>query len=210
MAHTTAEYLLWTSLTMKIVFDLHVGTAIPPPRTLTGSLATPTSSADPSRTDVPPSCSSRCPRENPGRYWDMIQECARACACGLPPTATVGGLEIEAVGPLILLENCPDGSGVLCGFTFLTTWQHCRTWSMDRHPSSKGTSLLALGGAQYNVCWFSHGFSVWKTVSGFPGDSWMDLRRSIPKLSRGLSFKLCGQRTERGLLSQHVVGAAHQ
>ena len=42
------------------------GTAMTPSRTLTGSLATPTSSADPSRTDVPPSCSSRCPRENLG------------------------------------------------------------------------------------------------------------------------------------------------
>ena len=27
-----------------------------------------------------------------------------ACACGLPQTATVDGLEIEAVGPLVLLE----------------------------------------------------------------------------------------------------------
>ena len=68
------------------------GTAMTPSQTLTGSLASPTSSADPSRTDVPPSCSSRCPRENPGRYWDMIQECARACADGLPLTATVDGL----------------------------------------------------------------------------------------------------------------------
>ena len=108
MAHTTAEYLMWTSLTVKTVFNRYVGTAMTPSRTLAGSLATPASSADPSRTDVPPSCSSRCPRENPWRYWDMIQECARACACGLPPTATVDGLEIEAVGPLILLENFPD------------------------------------------------------------------------------------------------------
>ena len=38
----------------------------------------------------------------------MIQECAHACAYGLPPTATVDGLEIEAAGPLILLENFPD------------------------------------------------------------------------------------------------------
>ena len=68
------------------------GTAMTPSQTLTGSLATPTSSAVPSRTDVPPSCSSRCPRETPGRYWDMIQECARACAHGLPPTAAVDGL----------------------------------------------------------------------------------------------------------------------
>ena len=68
------------------------GTAMTPSRTLTGSLATPTSSADPSRTDVPSSRSSRCPRKNPGLYWDMVQECARACAYGLPPTATVDGL----------------------------------------------------------------------------------------------------------------------
>ena len=31
-----------------------------------------------------------------------------ACACGLPATATVDGLEIEEVGPLVLLENFPD------------------------------------------------------------------------------------------------------
>ena len=34
--------------------------------------------------------------------------CARACACGLPPTATVDGLEIEAAGPVVLLGNFPD------------------------------------------------------------------------------------------------------
>ena len=31
-------------------------------------------------------------------------------------------------------------SVVLSGFIFLTMWQHCRTWSMGRHPSSKETS----------------------------------------------------------------------
>ena len=87
-------------------FRFSNGTAIPPPRTLAGSLATPTSSADPSRTDVQPSCSSRCPRtRTPGRYWDMIQVRARACAYGLLPTATVDGLEIEAASPLVLLER---------------------------------------------------------------------------------------------------------
>ena len=37
-----------------------------------------------------------------------MSRCARACACGLPPTATVDGLEIEAAGPLVLLENFPE------------------------------------------------------------------------------------------------------
>ena len=37
-----------------------------------------------------------------------MSEGARECACGLPPTATVDGLEIEAAGPLVLLENFPD------------------------------------------------------------------------------------------------------
>ena len=34
-----------------------------------------------------------------------MSECARACACGLPPTATVDGLDIEAAGPSVLLEE---------------------------------------------------------------------------------------------------------
>ena len=55
------------------------GTAMTPSRTLTGSLATPTSSADPLRTDVSRSCSSRCPRENPGRYWDNRGVCTCMC-----------------------------------------------------------------------------------------------------------------------------------
>ena len=42
---------------------------------------------------------------NPGRYWDMIQVRARACAYGLLPTATVDRLEIDAAGPLVLLER---------------------------------------------------------------------------------------------------------
>ena len=37
-----------------------------------------------------------------------MSECARACACGLPPTATVDGLEIEAAGPVVLLEIFSD------------------------------------------------------------------------------------------------------
>ena len=41
--------------------------------------------------------------------------------------------EIEAEGPLVLLENFPD---LFRG----SLWLHCQTWSMDRHPSSKETS----------------------------------------------------------------------
>ena len=39
---------------------------------------------------------------------DAMSESALVYACGLPPTATVDGLEIEAVGPLVLLENFLD------------------------------------------------------------------------------------------------------
>ena len=35
--------------------------------------------------------------------------------------------EIEAVGPLVLLENFPDLFRGLCGFTLWTMLQHCRT-----------------------------------------------------------------------------------
>ena len=41
------------------------------------------------------------------RGWCEVRY-ARACACGLPPTATVDGLEIEAASPLVLLKNFPD------------------------------------------------------------------------------------------------------
>ena len=46
---------------------------------------------------------------NPGRYWDMIQVRARACAYGLLPTATVDGLEIEAASPLVLFKREVSG-----------------------------------------------------------------------------------------------------
>ena len=39
---------------------------------------------------------------------DAMSEGALVCACGLPPTTSVDGLQIEAVGPLVLLENFPD------------------------------------------------------------------------------------------------------
>ena len=59
-----------------------------------------------------------------------MSECARACAYGLPSTATVDGLEIEAAGPLVLLERELPGPGsvVLCGFA----------WSLGRHPLRRG------------------------------------------------------------------------
>ena len=37
---------------------------------------------------------------------------------------------------------------------------------------------------------------ILRAVSGFRGDSWMDLRRSNPQLSWGLSFVLCGQSSD--------------
>ena len=52
---------------ISYVVVAHGETTMTPSRTLTG-LLTPTSSAHPSRTDVSPSCSSRCSRENLGRY----------------------------------------------------------------------------------------------------------------------------------------------
>ena len=57
-------------------------------------------------------------------------------------------------------------SGILCGFTFLTMRQHCRTWSMDRHPSPKETSLLAQRGAKNSVCRFAHVDSKSNPVDG--------------------------------------------
>ena len=60
----------------------------------------------------------------------------------------------------------------------------------------QGDILIGTTWSQSNVCWFSNGSTVWRTVSGFPGDTWMDLRRSNPELSRGLSFALCGQSSD--------------
>ena len=68
----------------------------------------------------------------------------------------------------LVLGSCSrtarTGSRVLCGFILLTMRRRCQSWSMDRHPSSKGTSRLTLRGATYSVCWFSYGLTVWKTV----------------------------------------------
>ena len=40
--------------------------------------------------------------------------------------------------------------------------------------------LIGTTWSQNSVCWFSNGLTVWRIMSGFPGDSWMDLRRSNP------------------------------
>ena len=59
-----------------------------------------------------------------------------------------------------------------------------------------GDILIGTSWRQSSVGWFSNFLTVWRTVSGFPGVSWMDLRRSNLELSRGLSFALCGQSSD--------------
>ena len=101
--------MLYTSgSTEKTVFDRYVGTAMTPSQTLAGSLATPTSSADPSRTDV--HLHVRVGAH--GKPWALLGHepgYAFACAYGLPPTATVVDLRSKRIVLWsYLTENFPD------------------------------------------------------------------------------------------------------
>ena len=152
-----------------------------------------------------------------------------------------------------MLENSRTGSGVLCGFTFLTMRSIvdlCQ-WIVIHHPRGHPDWRFVEPRQRLRG---SNGLAVWNIVEpcrrafpgtagqtavgralsfpgvppsrtlasarmegkksllralrselgrrqqkkGFPGDSWMDLRKLNSQLSRGLSFALCGQSSDGG------------
>ena len=106
------------------------GTAMTPSRTLTGSLACPASSANPSRTDVPLHVQVGAHVGAHVKPWALLGHdpgYARACAYGLPPIATVDDL-IEAESPLVLLvRELPE---LVPRFSVAALGQ----WIVFRHP----------------------------------------------------------------------------
>ena len=94
------------------------------------------------------SCSA--PRVIPTKFVGASQNCLEkrwrrvggGCWCSLMGKQVV--LMTFLRSKRLVLWSClrtsRNSSGVLCGFTFLTMRQLNRTWSMDRHPSSKETS----------------------------------------------------------------------
>ena len=131
---------------------------------------------------------------------DAMSECARACAYGLPPTATVDGLEIEAAGPLVLLENFPD---LFRG----SLWLHL----------VYGSSSVTQGDIQIGAKWSqvkrlrgSNGLAVVQSQTlywAFSGTAGEPCHLSFPGFPP--SRTSASARTEGGLLCRHVVGAAH-
>ena len=128
-----------------------------------------------------------------------MSECARACACGLLPTATVDGLEIEAAGPLVLLENFPD---LFRG----SLWLHLVYGSSSVTPrdiqiDAKWSQVQRLRG--------SNGLAVWYKVKLCVGLSRGRLVGLVTLAKVPPSRTSASARTEGGLLCRHVVGAAH-
>ena len=110
--------------------------------------------------------------------------------------------EIEAVGPLVLLENFPDQ---FRGSLWLHFLDNAAALSNLVNGSSSVIQGDILIGATWSRIqrlqvfpWFDRVDSKSNPVDGLSGDGWMGLGRSNLYLSRGLSFALCGKSSEGG------------
>ena len=89
------------------------------------------------------SFSRRCWATSHVNMWraSLTVRLSLLCRDPTPSVSTWWGIcEIKAIGPLILPENYPDRFRSSLWLHFLTMQKHCQSWSMDRHPSSNGTS----------------------------------------------------------------------
>ena len=141
-----------------------------------------------------------------------MSECARACAYGLPPTAAVDGLEIEAAGPLVL-RTSRTCSVVLCGFTW--SYGSSSVTQGDIQIGAKWSQVQRLRGSNGSAVWYkvklciglSRGLLVSLVTLAFPGSLLRALREVLGRREGSYADTLLARLIrEGGSTSEHRNG----